>query len=495
MDYISTRGANAVSSASAICSGIAKDGGLYVPSSFPNIEPAEIIKLADMDYYERSAYILSKFLTDFTEEELKEYCAKAYVKFDGDPAPVIQADDNTFILELWHGPTLAFKDIALTLLPHLLTASVKKTGGTHKTLVLVATSGDTGKAALEGFADVEDLEIMVFYPSEGVSDLQKLQMQTARGKNVCAIGIHGNFDDAQTAVKSIFKDPEANRVIGELGYKLSSANSINWGRLAPQIVYYISAYVDLVATEQIKNGDPVNFAVPTGNFGNILAAYYAGKMGLPIGKLIVASNSNNVLTDFFNTGKYDVNRAFFKTMSPSMDILISSNLERLLFEITGRDPEQMRYLMSELDTYGCYQIDRELIEEKLPQFLAYYSDEEDTEVSIGNFYDMYDYMLDPHTAVAVSGYYNYVTDTGDDTKTVIVSTASPFKFASDVLRNLAKRNESDPFKAVKKLSGYTGKEIPAQIAELQTLPVLHKLVIPRERIKDTVIDLLKNKKD
>lgn len=491
MDYISTRGADAVNAASAIRSGIAKDGGLYVPSSFPKLEPADIDRLADMDYYERAATVLSMFLTDFSFEELKEYCAKAYIKFEGDPAPVMQADENTYILELFHGPTLAFKDIALTLLPHLLSASVKKTGGTHKTLVLVATSGDTGKAALEGFADVEDVEIMVFYPSEGVSDLQKLQMQTARGDNVHAVGIEGNFDDAQTAVKSIFKDPEANRILGEMGYKLSSANSINWGRLAPQIVYYVSAYVDLVATGQIKNGDPVNYVVPTGNFGNVLASYYAQQMGIPVKKLIVASNSNNVLTDFFNTGRYDVNRAFYKTMSPSMDILISSNLERLLFELVGRDPEQLRLLMSELDTYGSYELDKELLEEKLPQFAAYYCDEEDTETSIGNFYDMFDYMLDPHTAVAVSGYYNYVTGTDDDTKTVIVSTASPYKFASDVLRCLAKKNEADPFKAVKKLSNYTGTEVPAQIAELQTLPVRHDLVIPKDRIKDTVIGLLK----
>lgn len=490
MDYISTRGAGVVDASAAISSGMAKDGGLYVPSSFPKLDPSEIGELAAMDFYERSASILSKFLTDFSIEELRDYCAKAYIKFDGDPAPVIKLDENTFMMELWHGPTLAFKDIALTLLPHLLTASVKKTGGSHKTLVLVATSGDTGKAALEGFADVEDVEIIVFYPSEGVSEMQKLQMQTAKGANVHAVGIEGNFDDAQTAVKSIFKDPEANKILGDMGYSLSSANSINWGRLVPQIVYYISAYVDLVATEQIKQGDPVNFVVPTGNFGNVLAAYYAKRMGIPVSKLIVASNTNNVLTDFFNKGSYDINRAFYKTMSPSMDILISSNLERLLFELCDRDPEKLRSLMSELDTYGSYELDKKLLTEKLPEFVSYFSDEEETAEAIANFFDMFGYVLDPHTAVAVSAYYNYVTDTDDETKTVIVSTASPYKFARDVLRCLTGKDETNVFKAVKKLSSYTATETPERIAELNTLPIVHNMAIPKNKIKDTVIRLL-----
>lgn len=491
MEYISTRGADSVCSASAICSGMAKDGGLYVPSSFPKLDTAEIIKLADLDYYERAAYIISKFLTDFDIEELKDYCAKAYVKFDGEPAPIIKVDETTYMMELWHGPTLAFKDVALTLLPHLLAASVQKTGKGGKTLVLVATSGDTGKAALEGFSGVENVEIIVFYPSEGVSEMQKLQMQTAKGANVHAIGIEGNFDDAQTAVKGVFKDPQAVKVLSEMGYSLSSANSINWGRLVPQIVYYVSAYTDLVASEQLEPGDTVNFAVPTGNFGNVLAAYYAKKMGLPIGKLIVASNRNNVLTDFFTTGTYDVNRAFHKTMSPSMDILISSNLERLLFELLDRDPEELKILMSELDTYGSYTIDKDVLAEKLPEFVSYFSGEDDTAEAISNFFDMFGYLLDPHTAVAVSAYYNYVTDTSDETKTVIACTASPFKFASDVYRCLTGKDKPNAFEAAKKLSSYTDTEIPSKISELQTLPILHTTVIPKNAVKDTVINLLK----
>jgi threonine synthase len=493
MDFISTRGEGAVSAASAICMGMAKDGGLYVPSSFPKLEASDLGRLADMDFYERSAYILSMFLTDFSYDELKDYCAKAYIKFDGEPAPVIQVDDTTFMLELWHGPTLAFKDVALTLLPHLLSASVRKTGSDKKTLVLVATSGDTGKAALEGFADVSDVEIMVFYPSEGVSDMQKLQMQTSKGSNVHAIGIQGNFDDAQTAVKSIFKDPESNRIINEMGYSLSSANSINWGRLAPQIVYYVSAYVDLLASERIKPGEAINYVVPTGNFGNILAAYYAKRMGIPVNKLIVASNANNVLTDFFNKGKYDVNRSFYKTMSPSMDILISSNLERLLFELCDREPEKLKELMQSLDIYGSYEVDKEELREKLPEFVSYFSGEDETAEAISNFYDMFGYLLDPHTAVAVSAYYNYLTDNDDPAKTVIVSTASPYKFASDVLYCVTGKREEDNFKAVKKLSSYTDTDIPARIKELNELPILHDMVIPKSEIKDTVINLLKQK--
>lgn len=493
MDYISTRGAGAVSAASAICTGMAKDGGLFVPSSFPNLDREELIRLADLDFYERSAYIISKFLTDFTQEELKDYCSKAYVRFDGDPAPVIKVDDTTFMLELWHGPTLAFKDIALTLLPHLLTASIKKTGSDKKTLVLVATSGDTGKAALEGFADVEGVEIVVFYPSEGVSDMQKLQMQTAKGSNVHAIGIQGNFDDAQTAVKSIFKDAAAVQTLYGMGYTLSSANSINWGRLVPQIVYYASAYIDLLATEQIQPDEHVNFVVPTGNFGNVLAAYYARRMGVPINKLIVASNTNNVLTDFFNKGEYDINRAFYKTMSPSMDILISSNLERLLFEVCGRNPAKLTELMARLDTYGSYSIDKQLLQEVLPEFVSYFSSESDTAEAISNFFSMFDYVLDTHTAVAVSAYYNYVTDTDDQSKTVIVSTASPYKFARDVLRSLNGKDEQDAFKAVKRLSSYTATSIPVPIAELNELPILHDTVISKGAIKDTVINLLKDK--
>ena len=339
MQYVSTREKSTiVSSAEAIVKGLSEDGGLFVPSEFPSISSKELEQMTDMEYSERAAFVLSKFLSDFTLEELNDYTKKAYSRFYGDdPCPLVAIDDKTYILELWHGPTCAFKDMALTLLPHLMVASRKKVGEKNKTLILVATSGDTGKAALEGFKDVEGCEIIVFYPSEGVSDMQKLQMQTQTGNNVYVCAIKGNFDDAQSAVKVIFNDENVKAQLLEQGYKLSSANSINWGRLVPQIAYYVSSYVDLLASNEIKMGEKINFCVPSGNFGNILAGYYAMRMGVPIGKLICASNKNRVLTDFFASGKYDTNREFYKTMSPSMDILISSNLERLLFEISGRE--------------------------------------------------------------------------------------------------------------------------------------------------------------
>lgn len=494
MDFISTRGGGAVSAGAAILKGIAEDGGLYVPSFFPELSKEELRNMVPMDYAERAACILGMYLTDYTEAELLEYARKAYARFDGEPAPVVGTDDDTYILELFHGPTLAFKDIALTLLPYLMTAARRKSGSNDKTLILVATSGDTGKAALEGFKDVEGTEIVVIYPSEGVSEMQKLQMQTSLGKNVHVIGIKGNFDDAQTAVKSIFKDPEAIRRLDKMGYAFSSANSINWGRLCPQIVYYFSAYLDLVAAGETLLGESVNFVVPTGNFGNILAGYYARRMGLPIAKLIVASNRNNVLTDFFTTGNYDVNRAFHKTMSPSMDILISSNLERLLFEIGGRDPEYVKSAMRDLEVYGSYTLDFDRMQAEIPEFVAYCSSEEETADAIDNFFDMFDYTLDPHTAVAVSAYYNYLTDTEDETETVILATASPFKFSSDVLRSLTRKEEKDPFRAAKKLASYTMEEIPEQIAALESLPVRHKLVIPKGVIKETVFDLLASDK-
>ncbi len=489
MDFISTRGGGAVSAGAAILKGIAEDGGLYVPSFFPELSKEELRNMISMDYAERAACILGMYLTDYTEAELLDYARKAYARFDGEPAPVIGSDDETYILELFHGPTLAFKDIALTLLPHLMTAARKKSGSSDKTLILVATSGDTGKAALEGFKDVEGTEIVVIYPSEGVSTMQKLQMQTSEGKNVHVIGIKGNFDDAQTAVKRIFTSEESKARFKELGYSFSSANSINWGRLVPQIVYYVSAYLDLLGTGEIDEDEPVNFVVPTGNFGNILAGYYAKRMGLPINKLIVASNVNNVLTDFFNDGKYDVNRPFHKTMSPSMDILVSSNLERLLFELGDRDPAFVRNIMEELKIYGRYTVDSDTIREKLPEFVGYYSDEQDTAEAIDNFFENYDYLLDPHTAVAVSSYYDYVADTGDQTKSVVVSTASPYKFAHDVYECLTGNDEKDPFKAVKRLHQYTMTEVPRQISELNELPILHDAVVETKDIENAILAL------
>ncbi|MBR1746659.1 MAG: threonine synthase, partial [Clostridia bacterium] len=425
MDFYSTRGEGPVSGAKAIVNGIAKDGGLYVPSSFPKITADDLADMADLEYYERAAYIMSLYLDEFDYEELVGYAKAAYDRFDGDPAPLTKVDEQTYILELWHGPTLAFKDIALTMLPHLVAACKKKLGEDKKTLILVATSGDTGKAALEGFKDVEGTEIVVLYPSQGVSDMQKRQMITTEGKNVHVIGIEGNFDDAQRAVKRIFTDKNMKEEFSKLGFDLSSANSINFGRLLPQIAYYVSSYVDLLTNELIGEGEEINFVVPSGNFGNVLAAYYAKRMGLPVKQLIVASNKNDVLTEFFTDGVYDANRDFFKTMSPSMDILVSSNLERLLYELGDRNPTFVQSLMKKLADGGYYSVDEDDLYEKLPEFLAYSATEEETKEVIDNFFDEYSYLLDPHTAVAVSAFFKYMTETYDNTtSTVIVSTAN-----------------------------------------------------------------------
>ena len=378
MDFYSTRGEGPVSGARAIINGIAGDGGLYVPADFPIIGQEELVDMVGLDYPERAARIIGKFLDEFSPEELLSYTQKAYARFDGYPAPLTKVDEGTYIMELWHGPTYAFKDIALTLLPYLLTGSKKKEGVDKKTLILVATSGDTGKAALEGFKDVEGTEIIVLYPEEGVSDMQKLQMKTTEGNNTHVIGIKGNFDDAQTAVKKIFTSEEMKEKFAQKGYELSSANSINFGRLVPQIVYYFSAYLDLLAEGEIEPGESLDFVVPSGNFGNILAGYYAKRMGLPVKQLIVASNMNNVLTEFFETGLYDANRKFHKTISPSMDILVSSNLERLLYEMTGRNTDTVREMMDSLKKTGKYSVEEDLVYDAAPEFIGYCSTEEET---------------------------------------------------------------------------------------------------------------------
>ncbi len=486
MDFISTRGNGAVSAATAILKGIAEDGGLYVPSFFPRLSQDDLINMESMDFAERSACILGMFLSDYSEAELLDYARKAYARFNSDVAPVVGIDETTYVMELFHGPTLAFKDVALTLLPHLMGAAHKKCNSDKKTLILVATSGDTGKAAIEGFKDVENTEIVVIYPSEGVSAMQKLQMQTSSGSNVHVLGIEGNFDDAQSAVKRIFNSAQAKAKFEEMGYALSSANSINWGRLVPQIVYYVSAYVDMLACEEIEEGEEINFVVPTGNFGDVLAGYYAKRMGIPIGKLIVASNVNDVLTEFFTSGRYDTNRPFHKTMSPSMDILISSNLERLLFEIFDRDASKVSALMESLKEDGEYEIDLETLFEKVPEFLAYSTDEQCTESTIDNFFENYDYLLDPHTAVAMDAYNNYLAETGDETKTVIVSTASPYKFAHDVYQAVSGNDEEDAFKAVKKLHSYTLTDIPKEIKELEYLEPIHTDVVSVDDIEKAI---------
>ncbi len=493
MKYISTRGGLQVSAGTAILKGLADDGGLYVPSSFPILTKDDFDKLIPMDYPERAAEILSLFLDDYTKEELKEYAIKAYDKFEGDPAPVLKIDESMFVLELFHGPTYAFKDLALSILPYLMCAARKKAGETKKTLILVATSGDTGKAAAEGFKDVEGTEIVVLYPSEGVSKLQKLQMTTTEGENVHFVGLEGNFDQAQSLVKKIFSDKKAIERFAKLGFSLSSANSINWGRIVSQIVYYISAYLDILGCEEIKPNEKINFVVPTGNFGNILSAYYAKKMGIPINKLIVASNSNDVLTQFFKEGIYNSKRTFYKTMSPSMDILVSSNLERLLFELSGRDSNFINKIMKDLKDKGEYIIDYELIKKMIPEFIAYMSDEENTAEGIKIFYEMYDYLIDPHTSVATNAYSDYIYEKKDKTSSVIVSTASAYKFAPDVYKCLTGRVEEDALNALKKLHDYTMTEIPESLMELDLLPILHDKVASISDAEEAIFEIFEKK--
>ncbi|MDR3216056.1 MAG: threonine synthase [Clostridiaceae bacterium] len=489
MKYISTRAASpAVSGAEAVVNGIAPDGGLYVPEFFPSITAEEIEALAELSYPKRAARILAKFFSEFSEDELAEFTEKAYGKFDGDPCPVVKTEDGLYFLELTHGPTLAFKDMALELLPYLMVASKEKLKKEGKTLILVATSGDTGKAALEGFKDVPGTEVIVFYPDDGVSSMQKLQMTSQEGKNVHVGAIKGNFDDAQSAVKNIFGDAAAAEKLSAAGYSLSSANSINWGRLVPQIVYYISAYADLADSGEITVGEKVNFAVPTGNFGNILAGYYARRMGLPIDNLICASNANRILADFFDTGKYDTNRGFYKTMSPSMDILISSNLERLLFELFKRNGKAVASLMSELKANGEYEVKESVF--KNLGLISGWADEEDTGAAMSGFFESNGYTLDPHTAVAVSVYSDYYDASGDETPTVVVSTASPFKFPQDVYEALSGFRVIDPFKAAGKLATFTGDEVPEAITGLKNARILHNTVIEKEDIKDAVFGFL-----
>lgn len=490
MLYISTRDKNKkVSGAFAVVNGISEDGGLYIPESIPKISKSDIKKMLEMDYSERAAYIMKLYLPEFSNEELLSSAKKAYSKFDGDPAPLVKIDKRLFMLELWHGPTLAFKDMALTMLPHLLTLCKKKLNIKSKTVILVATSGDTGKAALEGFKDVEGTKICVFYPCEGVSNMQKLQMITQEGDNVSVYGVKGNFDDCQNSVKAIFSDIEIINSLEQKNCQMSSANSINWGRLLPQIVYYVSAYIDMLGEEQITEDESINFCVPTGNFGNILSAYYAKNMGIPIEKLICASNSNNVLTDFFIKGEYNLKRSFLKTISPSMDILISSNLERLLYYYSGNDDKLTAKRMSDLKTEGKYSITEAEKKELAKLFYANFSDEDDTIETIQDFFDEYNYPLDPHTGVAVSVYNKYKEDADNKTKTVIVGTASPYKFPQDVLFSITGDYCGDSFRSTKKLFKETALEIPENILNLKNKPQIFKQVVAGSEIKKIVMNL------
>ncbi len=497
MQYQSTRDKSiSVSAAEAIKTGLSAEGGLFVPDSFPSVTMEEIEALSAKSYNERAYFILSKFLTDFTEDELKKCIDSAYTKakFETDSiAPVYKLNDNTYFLELWHGPTCAFKDMALQILPHLLTTSMKKTNEDKEIVILVATSGDTGKAALEGFKDVEGTRIIVFYPDNGVSEIQKLQMVTQEGNNVSVAAVKGNFDDAQNGVKKIFTDNAYKNLLERNQFKLSSANSINWGRLVPQIVYYFSAYAELIANNEINTGDKINVVVPTGNFGNILAAYYANKMGLPINKFICASNENNVLTDFIKTGIYNKNRDFHATISPSMDILISSNLERFLFDLTDRDDNEIRNLMAKLAKDGIYEVSDAVKEKMQSMFCAGCCDDPKTMETIKKCSEEYDYVIDTHTAVAKSVYDDYVKETGDTTKTIIASTASPFKFNQSVLIALEDHNAvvgKDEFTLLNQLADKSGMKIPKSLYELKDKSVLFDFVCDKDEMQQFVSDFL-----
>lgn len=496
MLYTSTRDKSIrVSAAQAIAQGISEEGGLFVPVELPKFSLDKISSMVSMSYIDRAKTVLREFLTDFTDDELS-YCvegAYAASKFSApEIAPTVNISGNKNVLELWHGPTCAFKDMALQLLPYLMTVSAKKTADGKTIVILVATSGDTGKAALEGFKDVDHTKILVFYPVDGVSPMQKLQMTTQEGGNVAVCAINGNFDDAQSAVKSIFTNNEIKEELEKKNMMFSSANSINWGRLVPQIVYYFSAYCDMVDSGRISLGDEINVVVPTGNFGNILAGYYAKQMGLPVKTLVCASNSNNVLTDFLKTGTYDKNREFYTTSSPSMDILISSNLERLLYHMSGDDDKLICDLMNKLSADGKYTVSSDVMEKIQQMFDAGYTAEDKVDETIKYQFDNYGYLCDTHTAVAVRVYDEYVKNTGDDIPTVIDSTASPYKFSASVLNAIADEELDglDEFDMVKELNRITGVEVPAPIASLKDKKVRFTDVCDREDMSNMVFKLL-----
>ena len=492
MFYKSTRSNEkaTASAAQVIKQGLAADGGLFVPESVPTLSMQEVSDLCKETYPVRAAKILSKFLTDYTYEELLKDCSEAYAEtsFVGGAAPLVNIHDQFESMELWHGPTAAFKDMALQIMPRLLSRALAKTGEERTALILVATSGDTGKAALEGYKDVPHIKIMVFYPVDGVSRVQKLQMATQTGSNVNVCAIKGNFDDAQTGVKEIFADEEMTRTLNEKGYFFSSANSINWGRLAPQIVYYVSAYCDLINQNKCKLGDAFNVCVPTGNFGNIFAAYLAKLMGLPIAKMICASNTNNILTDFLRTGTYDRNRDFYLTMSPSMDILISSNLERLLYFTAGS--EKTAAYMNALKKDGVYTVEADVLAKIQENFLGYYADETETARVIRETYDKYGYLADTHTAVAISAANQYVAETGDTLPMVIDSTASPYKFANDVYRAVAGENAENELAALDQLSAKTNTQIPYPLAGLAERQVNFTKVVEKTEMAKAVLEYL-----
>ena len=491
MLYVSTRNAQEkVTASQAVLQGLAENGGLFVPEQIPVLDvPVE--ELAEMTYQETAYEVMKLFLTDYTEEELKKCIENAYDgKFDtSEIAPLVKAQD-AYYLELFHGATIAFKDMALSILPHLLITAARKNQVSNDIVILTATSGDTGKAALAGFADVEGTKIVVFYPKDGVSPIQQKQMVTQKGDNTLVVGIHGNFDQAQTGVKQMFSNQALAEEMAAAGYQFSSANSINIGRLVPQIVYYVYAYAKMVKSGEIENGEPINVVVPTGNFGNILAAFYAKNMGLPIGKLVCASNENKVLYDFFTTGTYDKNREFILTTSPSMDILISSNLERLVYRIAGNSAEKNQQLMKSLQENGSYTITEDM-RAQLTSFYGNCASEEETAAVIQEIYQEAGYIIDTHTAVAAAVYKKYQKETGDKTKTVIASTASPYKFTRSVMTAIDAKYDSKPdFELVDELEKLSKVKVPQAIEEIRTAPVLHKTVCEVEEMEQVVREWL-----
>ena len=492
--YRSTRSnSEPVTASQAILKGLSDDGGLFVPDHIPALDKS-LSELAGMSYQQTAYQVMSRLLTDFTEEELRTCINRAYdKKFDTDVIAPLKEADGAYYLELFHGPTIAFKDMALSILPYLMTTAARKNNVKNEIVILTATSGDTGKAALAGFADVPGTRIIVFYPKHGVSPIQEKQMVTQKGANTFVVGIHGNFDDAQTGVKKIFSDKELAKEMDEKGFQFSSANSINIGRLVPQICYYVYAYAQLLKDGKITEGEKINVVVPTGNFGNILAAFYAKNMGIPIAKLICASNENKVLYDFFTTGTYDKNREFMLTSSPSMDILISSNLERLIYRIAGNDAAKNADFMKALNTNGKYEI-TPAMKEQLADFYGNYTSEEETAEEIRNLYEKTGYVIDTHTAVATGVYHKYLKDTKDtDTKTVIASTASPFKFNQSVLIALEDHNAvvgKDEFTLLKELSEKSNMQIPKSLYELKDKSVVFDLVCDKDEMQQIVSDFL-----
>ena len=490
--YHSTRNSEETATASeAILKGLTSDGGLFVPDSIPKLNVA-LEDLTKMSYQEIAYAVMKEFLTDFTEEELKTCINNAYdSKFDTEEIAVTKKVDGAYYLELFHGATIAFKDMALSILPHLLVTSARKNNVKNEIVILTATSGDTGKAALAGFADVPGTKIIVFYPKSGVNPIQEKQMVTQKGDNTYVIGIKGNFDDAQTGVKKMFSNKELAKVMNDNGFQFSSANSINIGRLVPQVVYYVKAYADLLKQGALKAGEPMNVVVPTGNFGNILASYYAKQMGIPIGKFVCASNKNKVLFDFFETGKYDRNREFYVTTSPSMDILISSNLERMIYRIAGNDAKQCAKFMAALTKDGEYVI-TDAMKAELSEFFGAFGSEEETAVKIKEVYDKEGYVMDTHTAVAAVAYDKYKAATGDDkTPTVIASTASPYKFTRSVMDAIDPAYDAeDDFELVDELNKVSKTAIPKAIEEIRTAPVLHDTVCETAAMEDEVKKIL-----